>query len=267
MPTAFSPRFRIEPVGGRLQGLRILVTRPAPLDDQACELIRREGGQAISLPPIVIEPRTPAPATGEYDWVIFVSRNAVLHGHEWLAGLAKTPRLAAVGCATAEELERLGYSGVLRPDAGFTSEALLERAELNSVRGQQIMIVRGSGGRELIADTLRERGACVDYLEVYLREPARPSAERLAEIRRLFAASRISFVGVGSIEILDSLMTLLGPSAHALLARSQLVTASERVVKKAESLGLGGHILLASGPRDASLVDTIANDLRTSRKA
>ena len=254
-------------MGGRLQGLCILVTRPAPFDDHACELIRREGGQAISLPAIVIEPQISSPASGEYDWAIFVSRNAVKHGHQWLPQLRRMPRLAAVGGATAEELERLGYSNVLRPEAGFTSEALLECPDLNAVRGEQILIVRGSGGRELIADTLRERGAIIEYLEVYRRVPARPSAARLAEIRRMFAASTIGFVGVGSIEIFDSLMTLLGPSAHTLLARTQLVTASERVVKKAESLGLGGRMLLASGPQDALLVDAIVNDLAASEKA
>jgi len=79
-------------------------------------------------------------------------------------------------------------------------------------------------------------------------------------MRRLLAAATIDFVMVGSVEILDALIALLGPPAKALLTRTRLVTASERVVKKAESLGLGRRILLASGPQDALLVDTIANE-------
>ncbi len=260
MPTRFWPRCKTDPVGGRLKGYRILVTRPRPFDEEACELIRSEGGDAIALPAIAIEAQTArARATG-YDWVIFVSRNAVKHGHALLQMSSVRPRLAAVGGATAAELEQLGFSAVLRPASGFTSEALLNCAELNTVAGQRILIVRGDGGRELLAETLGERGGQVEYAEVYRRVQSCPSAARLAEIRRLLAAASIDFVAVGSIEILEALMALLGRPATALLSRTRLVTASERVVKKAGSLGLGRRILLASGPQDALLVDTIANE-------
>ena len=67
-------------MSGRLKGQRILVTRPRPFNEEACERIRDEGGDAIALPTLVIEAQTArAPAT-DYDWIIFVSRNAVLHG-------------------------------------------------------------------------------------------------------------------------------------------------------------------------------------------
>lgn len=248
-------------MGRRLKGRRILVTRPRPFNEEACELIRGEGGEAIALPAIAIEARPARAQAADYDWVIFVSRNAVMHGHALLLQASSDcPRLAAVGGATAAELERLGFSDVLRPASGFASEALLERAELDTVAGQNILIVRGNGGRELLADTLGERGARVDYAEVYRRTRACPAAARLAEIRRQLAAAAIDFVMVGSVEIMEALMALLGPPATTLLTRTQLVTASERVVKKAESLGLGRRILLASGPQDALLVDTIANE-------
>ncbi len=247
-------------MSSRLDGISVLVTRPRPFNEDACDLVRAEGGTAIALPAIRIEPQAAATDMGACDWAIFVSRNAVRHGHRSLNRGDHAPRVAAVGSATAEELERHGFTDIVRPEQGFTSEALLQHPALQAVRGARVRIVRGNGGRELLAETLRERGASVEYLEVYRRIPETHSRARLAEIRRLLAAAGIDFVTVGSGETLDALTGLLGPSASALLRRSQLVTASERVVKMAESLGLGGRILLASGPQDALLVDSIANE-------
>ena len=64
------------------------------------------------------------------------------------------PRLeiAAIGQATARALARHGVAPALQPDYEFTSEALLALPRFQRVTGQHILIVRGEGGRELLAE-------------------------------------------------------------------------------------------------------------------
>jgi uroporphyrinogen-III synthase len=158
-------------VDAPLAGVGVLVTRPK---EQAADLVAAidaAGGHSIVFPVIEIAPRSPQEIETELagranpDIVIFISRNAVEHGLAWSGDGA----IAAVGPATAAAIEAAARIVDIRPASGFDSESLLEEPALREVRGKTIRIIRGSGGRELLATTLRERGAEVDYLEVYAR--------------------------------------------------------------------------------------------------
>ena len=244
-----------------LAGVRVLVTRPEEQARELAHMIEAEGGEAILFPALTIVPVADLAAVcakigaiTDYGLVVFVSRNAVTHGFALLGpATAPGPQIAAIGPSTAAALERAGRRVSIRPSAGFTSEALLVEPALRKLHGQRVLIVRGGGGRELLADTLTARGAHVAYAEVYERRPHSGDASGLI---RSWRRDGIALVTALSVETLDALHAQLGDDAGALFARSQLVTASARVIKRAATLGLTG-VVTATGPDDRALIEAM----------
>jgi uroporphyrinogen III methyltransferase / synthase len=118
-----------------------------------------------------IEPIAPELAMLDYDAAIFVSQHAVtgaLKGNQLVKELMPSS-LFAIGSKTAETLNELGYSEVMVPEQ-FNSESLLAHPALQAVAAKDILLVKGEGGRTLIAETLTARGARVVPLEVYRRQ-------------------------------------------------------------------------------------------------
>jgi uroporphyrinogen-III synthase len=65
--------------------------------------------------------------------------------------------------------------------AAFDSESVLALPAFQApaVAGRRVLILRGDGGRDLLGDTLRARGAEVEYLTCYHRNgPTRRSRLR-----------------------------------------------------------------------------------------
>jgi len=243
-----------------LAGVRVLVTRPAEEARALARAIEREGGEAIVFPALEIVPvanldavRAAVGPVADFDVVAFVSRNAVKHGIALLPASARKPMIGAIGPSTASALEQAGHHVSIRPAGGFTSEALLAEPALLNVRGQRVLVVRGRGGRELLADTLIARGATVVYAEVYERAA---NTSDSSQLRQRWRRKGIDLVTALSVETLDAMHAQLGADAHDLLARSVLVTPSARVIKRAASLGLTG-VVTAKGPDDRALIEAM----------
>lgn len=188
------------------------------------------------------------------DIVIFVSVNAVRYGLT-SAGCGK---IAAIGPATTRVIEQHGFSVAIRSADGFTSEHLLATPELLDVRGKVIRIVRGNGGRELMAQTLRDRGATVEYLEVYSRRlPAYTEAE-IGDVEQKLVSGEIDVVTMMSVESLLNLIALLPSTTYRAIANTLLVTPAARVIKEAEGRFPGIPTTLAAGPQASDMVAAIA---------
>ena len=243
-----------------LAGVGVLITRPALQAGELVAAIEAAGGRGIVFPVIEIAPRSPQDIEADLasmadpDIVIFISRNAVEHGLAW----AGSGAIAAVGPATAAAIEAAARVVDIRPAAGFDSESLLEEPQLKDVRGRTIRIIRGNGGRELLATTLRERGATVDYLEVYSRRAPDYTAAEIADITRQFEGGEIDTAVVMSVESLRNLLALLPPSCHRALAETPLVTPASRVIKEVADRLPGCPATLAEGPGAGEIVRAIA---------
>ena len=85
-----------------------------------------------------------------------------------------------MGQGSAKALRDTGISNIITPTDRFDSEGLLALPELQNVAGWRVMIFRGDGGRELLGDTLRDRGATVEYANCYKRsKPQQDKGELL----------------------------------------------------------------------------------------
>ncbi|MDX1916285.1 MAG: uroporphyrinogen-III synthase [Methylophilus sp.] len=161
-----------------LANIGVAITRPVDQAKKLTRLITEAGGSTILFPLIEIaalEDYTQFESVianlEVYDWVIFISSNAVQHGMPKITqfGIPNHLQFAAIGPVTAKELQAFGVNNILIPKERFDSESLLALPEMHDMQNKQVMIVRGVGGREILADTLKARGAKVTFAECYQR--------------------------------------------------------------------------------------------------
>jgi uroporphyrinogen-III synthase len=245
---------------GELAGIGVLVTRPADQAGRFIAAIEAAGGTAVHFPALQIVPRAgeviaaDASALPAPDITLFVSVNAVRFG----VSHAGEGALGAVGPATAAALVAAGKQVDIRPATGFDSESLLAEPSLQAVEGKTVRIIRGNAGRELIASTLRKRGASVQYLPVYERRTPDADPESLVALERRFRDGEIDFVTIMSVATLENLLSILsGPCVDALRA-SVLVTPAARVIKEAHNRLPGIQTRLADGPQAMHMIRAIA---------
>ncbi|MDM8568410.1 uroporphyrinogen-III synthase [Thiotrichales bacterium HSG1] len=229
-----------------LNKLKILVTRPIHQSEPLCQLIESNGGEAVRLP--VINIVRVNNNWQDYDFNnfnigIFISSNAVEHTLLQV-NLPTRLNLFAVGKATAKTMQSHELTP-LCPPPPFNSETLLSMPQLQNIANQKIIIFRGEGGRELLADTLRQRGAYVQYISVYRRVPASiPTGDIYSDI-----------ITVTSSEGLQNLLLMLQGSPW--VRKNPLVVISERVAVKAKQLGIQAPIFIAPAASDEGLLTAI----------
>jgi uroporphyrinogen-III synthase len=234
-----------------LAGRGIVVTRPRELATGLGQLIERAGGRAFLFPAIEIE-RLPAPAiferASEFDLVVFVSPTAV----EAAGAPRRWPRAAAIGAGTRQALERRGIGPVLSPQGAADSEALLALPELQDMAGRRVLLVRGEGGRPLLADTFTSRGAKVEHAVCYRR--VRPRADPAA-LLEAWSKGEVQAVTVTSAEGLDNLAAILGARGEAALRSTPLFVPHARVADGAKRLGVREVVL--AGPSDGEMLERL----------
>lgn len=235
-----------------LTGLQVLITRPALQAEGLCKHIVDLGGTVLRLPALSIEVQPVALSATHYDLLIFISSNAVQHGQAILKAQPQA-RIAAVGLATAQALQALGYRIDVTPEQAGNSEALLAHPLLMNPP-TNILIVRGNGGRELLRDTLTARGSTVDIAEVYTRRPAVTDATQLAAVTQQLQAGELDIISITSVETLQALDALFAPDTRQLAHACTLLAGSARIASAARDAGWQGECVIADSPEDVRLV-------------
>jgi uroporphyrinogen-III synthase len=161
-----------------LAGQRVLVTRAAHQAGKLSEGLRALGAVPVEVPVLEIRPPVDfAPLDAAlrqldiYDWLIFTSANTVRAMVERSAALgisfafAPTPKVAAVGEATAKAVRDAGFSVALVPES-YVAESLVE-ALAGVAEGDRILLARAEVARDVIPEALRAAGARVDVVDAY----------------------------------------------------------------------------------------------------
>lgn len=253
-----------------LADVGVLVTRPAAQAADFMDRLETLGAAPFLFPALAILPASRPEALAailarldRYDLAIFISPTAAERG---LAAAGPWParlKVAAVGRGTGQALAEAGITEVLTPDTGADSEHLLALPEFEAMAGKRIVIFRGEGGRELLADTLRGRGAHVDYAECYRR--GLPEADP-APLLAALDAGRIGAVTVFSGETLDNLLAMLGSDGLTQLRATPLFAPHPRIAEHARALGFQSIHATDAGENGliAGLVEYFAHVRNTS---
>lgn len=225
-----------------LAGAGIVVTRPARQAAGLVAQLAALGARPLVVPAIVILPPLDRAALdrahaslARYDFAIFVSANAAEYGAPPIGQWPARVRALAPGPGTAAALMAVGVPEVAVPETTFDSEGLLALPALRDVRGKGVAIFRGDGGRDLLGDTLRERGARVDYVTCYRRAAPESGGEGLAEALR---TGRVHAFTVTSSEGLGNLWALFDVDTRERVRQLPFFVPHPRIAERARDLGL-----------------------------
>ena len=239
-----------------LHGKGIVITRPEAQSQALALLIRAAHGIPILFPLLEITPLDDyyqcdvvLASLAHQDGVIFISTNAVRYAMPRIRRLfgehLPAVQWFAMGAASAEALHEYGIVQVHIPCTGTDSEALLNLPVLQSAQGKAFILVRGVGGRALLADSLQQRGAKVQLAECYQRRNPQTDCALLSQ---LWQQGRLHAIVVTSSEAMRHLMALAGQCDW--LRQVLICAAHPRIAREVD----GYRIVVAQAMNDAAIV-------------
>jgi uroporphyrinogen III methyltransferase/synthase len=161
-----------------LFGQKVVITRDRRQSSMLAEPLEALGAETLFVPVIEIAYAAEASSLdlaiqnlASYDWLIFTSVNGVRH---FVEGLDRSDRdlrdlkakLCAIGPATRAAVEALHLRVDVMPKE-YVAESLVAALAGEDLKGKRVLLPRAAVARDLVPDTLRERGAVVDVVEAY----------------------------------------------------------------------------------------------------
>lgn len=255
---------------------RVLACRPQQQNAAWVAFLQEQGLDVLDIPLLQIadiETAANKQAVKEiilkldsFDYLIFVSQNAVRHAFEWIDDfwpeLPEQQLMFAIGSKTAAAIsdicENYYPSSSVRlvaNQAAMNSEALLENKYMLAVEGKKILIFKGAGGRQQLEQSLRDRGAEVSTCSLYERSLPDEAVDSFAELeldkmRDIFA--------VFSGETLNNLDTALEANLYPDKKAISLVVPGARVAELAKALGFQ-QVYTAENASETSMWHTLAS--------
>src|SRR5471032_1648379 len=275
---------------GPTQRPAVVVTRPLGQSTVLLGLLEQAGFESIEFPLIDIGPVADAaplhaalgelyaPAPLGFALVVFVSPNAIDHAFAALSSAwpLQIP-IGVVGPGSVAALARQGVAAsaytIVSPAAGATvtetptdprydSEALYAAIEAHfgpdGLKDKRVLIVRGDGGREWLADALSAAGAKVEKVAAYRRIVPEPSMRDWERIHALLAGVPHAWLltsseGVRNLEELAR--EHLTVDETLTLKHAPLVTPHPRIAEASRQAGFDR--ITVSGAGDERIVQAL----------
>ena len=244
---------------------KVMITRPAHQSEKLVKGIHAAGGETFIFPTLAIEA---IPLSNEnidklelinhFHMIIFISPNAVKHGLDHILGISQLSdevKLATIGQGSARALKAyLGKEADIVPEKEFNSEGLLAMQAMQDVNNHRILIVRGNGGREVLKQTLRERGALVEYLDAYQR--VKPDVDSTI-LEENLQNKQIAAIVITSAESLKNLVEMTPINVREQLLQTPLLLINNRLVEVAREAGFNNDLLVANEASDDAIIGTL----------
>lgn len=264
---AVRPRFQVAgiPAEAPLTGLTVLVTRAPERAQGLVTALEVVGALPVVLPAIVIErvedqaalaTATRRLVTGDFDWIVFTSANAVGPIADQLRSISGLPlasrvKVAAVGEATVAKLRDVGMDADLVPDDA-SAAGLVDGMRQRGIDGDRILCPQGNLARPTLVDGLRAAGATVDTVMAYRTVPA---SEADPVVRRMAHEGRFDVVTFASPSAVDGFLATIGADLPA-LSGACFVCIGSTTAAAVRARGLPVHAV-AEEPTDGGLVEAI----------
>ncbi|OGV28087.1 MAG: hypothetical protein A3E88_05365 [Legionellales bacterium RIFCSPHIGHO2_12_FULL_35_11] len=226
-----------------LTGLSILNTRPKDQAKETSMAIKNANGTAYELPAIQVTPTDTSwikslPNLNDFQQIIFISQNAAKYFFKELINnkitLPSSIFITAIGQNTEKMITNFGYKVSYIPNIA-TSEGLLELSNMHNIQQQNILLIKGIGGRVTIQKKLNLRGANLKIIEVYSR--SLPDINR-EYVDSLWHDNKVDIILFTSFEAIKNIFYIFGENAKNWLVNKPCIVISDRLQDKAVSLGI-----------------------------
>jgi uroporphyrinogen III methyltransferase/synthase len=212
-----------------LFGRTIVITRARASSSEFAAALRRLGADIVEFPTIeTARPMSFAPLDkaiarlDSFDWIIFTSATGVESFIERLKSLGRDIRelgrasIAAIGPATASRLADYALRVAAVPDE-YRAEAIISAIGAGRIRGKRFLIPRAEIAREVLPETLREKGA-KEVVVAPAYRTIKPKREEVERIRELIAVGTIDLVTFTSSSTVTNFCELVGEAARRVKA-------------------------------------------------
>jgi uroporphyrinogen-III synthase len=260
----------------------IVITRPSGQARQLIEVLsqiieksgvaKRSLPEILSLPLLTIVPKDDeqladhiASALKDADLAIFVSPNAIesvmrLLERDWQDFSKKVIPIGVMGGSSALALKNHGIGSETKPtpilmpknNEQWDSEGLWK--ELQSLKwdwpGKKIVIFKGEGGRDWLADTLKKAGASVQAISTYTRVPLDPKNPAWHSIREMDMSKSLWLLT--SSEAVRYLGQVAKDQFPQGLQSASAICPHHNIADAAEAIGFGE--VFTSDPGDEALI-------------